>query len=283
MPAILDYCCVLALRQERNFARAAVALGISQPALTARIRRLEQDLDVKLFDRGRHGARVTAAGSAFAEAAERIVALAEEAATAAQGAEHGTGQSLRIGYTQISARVTLLPILKRFGETYPMMRVRLREATTVQLEALVAQDRLDAALLHPPIHSDGLSELHLHSCKILRIDHGSPSGVDRPPIEYPRGDAPVLLSEYHRRYPTAHLAPPAAEADTALGALLLSEAGYGPCVVAEDTWSVAEQRADSVATPLDMRLHTSLVWRSTDRRSTVRKLIETCRQQSAFS
>lgn len=280
MPAILDYRSVLAVRQERNFARAAVTLGISQPALTARLRRLEDDLDVKLFDRGRYGARITAAGSAFAETAERIVALAEEAALAAKGAQHGVGQSLRIGYTQISARVCVLPLLRSFRNAHPLMRVRLRETTTVQLEAFVAEDRLDLALLHPPVQTDGLSELHLHSCRIVRVDHDHHESADRPPIEYPRGDAPVLISEYNRRYPASHLVPPAAEADTALGALLLSEAGYGPCLVAEDSWQQATKAPNGTVSPLDMELHTSLVWRNIDRRSSVQSFVECCRQSS---
>ncbi|WP_413785318.1 LysR family transcriptional regulator [Cognatiyoonia sp. IB215446] len=278
MAAILDYQCVLAIRQEGNFARAAATIGISQPALTARIRRLEEELDVRLFERGRHGARLTAAGSAFSEAAERIVSIAEEAESAAKGAERGIGQSVRIGFTQISARTCLLPILHAFRDAHPLVRVQLRETTTVRLEALVAEDRLDVALLHPPVHRDGLAELHLRSCPILQVENDDASDEGRPLVEYPRSDAPVLISEYNRRYPGAQLAPPAAEADTAFGALLLSEAGYGPCVVAEDSWRQVESSNGRFARTLDMEIHTSLVWRNMDRREIVRNLIAVCKR-----
>ncbi|MEM0947968.1 MAG: LysR family transcriptional regulator [Pseudomonadota bacterium] len=278
MAAILDYQCVLAIRQEGNFARAASTLDISQPALTARIRRLEDELNVRLFERGRFGARLTAAGTAFAEASERIVSIAEEAESAAKGAERGIGQSVRIGFTQISARTCLLPVLKGFKDAHPLIRVQLRETTTVRLEALVAEDRLDVALLHPPVHRDGLAELYLRSCPILQIESDDASDQGRPLVEYPRSDAPVLISEFNRRYPGAQASPPAAEADTAFGALLLSEAGYGPCVVAEDSWNQVEMGNGRVARALDMEIHTSLVWRNMDRRQIVSNLIDVCKR-----
>ncbi|MEO1680739.1 MAG: LysR family transcriptional regulator [Pseudomonadota bacterium] len=280
MPAILDYQCVLALREERNFARAAVALGMSQPALTARLRRLEAELDVRLFDRGRHGAAITAAGSAFAETAERIVAMADEAALAARGAARGMGQSLRIGFTQIAARPTLLPLLAKLREAHPLTRIRLREATSVRLEALVSQDQLDAVLLHPPVHTDGLSELVVHESPLVRVDLGPDPEEGSPLIDYPRSEAPVLIAEYKRRYPDVDPGRPSAEADSAHGALLLSEAGYGPCVVAEDNLQTFGAARAATSSRLDMTLHTSLVWRSLDRRPALRSLIDLCRDMS---
>ncbi|WP_375594575.1 LysR family transcriptional regulator [Algihabitans albus] len=53
MLSLTDYRSVIALYEERHFARAAQVLGVTQPALTSRLRRVEEQLNVRLFDRGR--------------------------------------------------------------------------------------------------------------------------------------------------------------------------------------------------------------------------------------
>ncbi|HIC81626.1 MAG TPA: LysR family transcriptional regulator, partial [Kiloniellaceae bacterium] len=79
MAALQDYRCVIALLDARHFGRAAERLGVTQPALTARLRRLEAELQVRLFERGRSGVEPTAAGLVFAEGAQRVLDAAEEA------------------------------------------------------------------------------------------------------------------------------------------------------------------------------------------------------------
>ena len=279
MFSITDYRCVVALHEERNFARAAVTLGVSQPALTSRLRRVEEQLGVKLFERGRHGADPTPAGNSFTEAARRIIEIAEQAVGAARDADRGLGQHLRIGMTQIAAVQIVVPILQAFRRENPYARIRLSEGTSAMLETQVEQNLIDVAFLHPPVHQAGLSELHLMSQQLAKYDAKASSGNDMPTIRYTRKDAPVLVAEIDRKEPDGIDRHALAEVDTVLGAIILSHAGYGPLIAPRGFPSLFETAAECVnEKPLDIELGTSVVWRSLDRRPMVRALLEICRR-----
>ncbi len=279
MFSVLDYQCVVALHEERNFVRAADILGMSQPALTARLRRIEEQLDVRLFDRGRRGADPTPAGNAFTEAARRIIDMAERSVEVARDADRGLGQTLRIGMTQIAAVQVVVPIMKAFREENPFARVRLTEGITSGLEMQVEQNLIDVAFLHPPIHQTGLSEHLLMSQRMAKYDAVA-SPQERPPtIRYTRKDAPVMVAQIDRLEPGGVDTQALAEVDTALGGIVLSHAGYGPFVVPQGFPSPF-QRSEALIDehPLDMELGTSVIWRSLDRRSLVAALLKICRR-----
>jgi len=279
MLSVLDYQCVVALHEERSFVRAAEMLGVSQPALTARLRRIEEELDVKLFERGRRGADPTPAGNAFTEAARRIIEMAERSVEVARDADRGLGQHLRIGMTQIAAVQVVVPILKAFREENPFVRVRLTEGISAGLESQVEQNLVDMAFLHPPIHQSGLSEHHLMSQRLAKYN-ATASPRERPPtIRYTRKDAPVLVAEIDRHEPGGVETEALAEVDTALGAIVLSHAGYGPFVVPQGFPSpFVKSEACVDEHPLEMELGTSIVWRSLDRRPMVAAFLEICRR-----
>lgn len=278
MFSIADYRCVIALHEERNFARAASVLSISQPALTGRLRRIEEQLGVRLFDRGRHGARPTPAGQSFAESARQIVDASDRAVAAARDADRGLGQFLRVGTTQMAAVQIVVPILTAFRRANPFARLRLVEGNSAALEAQVEQSTIDLAFLHPPIHQAGLSELHLASQEAVKHDAETYDGPAPPAIRYVRKGAPVIVAEIDRKYPEADDRPSLVEADTVLGAAALSQAGYGPFFAPRD-WPnpFGANRTGTGENPADMELGTSVIWRSLDRRPMVRALLEVCR------
>ena len=279
MLSLTDYRSVIALYEERHFARAAQVLGVTQPALTSRLRRVEEQLNVRLFDRGRGGVRPTAAGASFTESARRILDLAEEAVDAARGAEKGLGQTLRLGMTQIAAVQVVVPLLEAFRREHPYARIRLTEGTSAELEAEIEQNLIDAAFLHPPVHQPSLSEQHLATQRLAKYDARPRPGKVPPIIRYARPEAPVLMAEIDRKDPDRGPFDSTVEVDTALGALVLSEAGYGPCIVPERFPNPFEKTNAEVADePIDIELGTSLVWRRLDRRPTVMTLVAIARR-----
>lgn len=279
MFSVLDYRCVVALHEERSFVRASELLGLSQPALTARLRRIEEQLDVKLFERGRRGADPTPAGNAFTEAARRIIEMAERSVEVARDADRGLGQHLRIGMTQIAAVQVVIPILNAFREENPFARVRLMEGISAGLETQVEQNLIDVAFLHPPIHQSGLSEHHLMSERLAKYD-ATASTSERPPtVRYTRRDAPVLVAEIDRQEPRGVEVDSLAEVDTVMGAMVMSHAGYGPSVVPQGfPLLFAKQEACIDAHRLEIELGTSIVWRNLDRRPLVTSFLDICRR-----
>ncbi len=279
MFAILDYQCVVALHEERSFIRAADIIGISQPALTARLRRIEETLGVKLFERGRRGAEPTPAGDAFTDAGRRIIEMAERSVENARDADRGLGQHLRIGMTQIAAVQVVVPILNTFRQENPFARIRLTEGISATLETQVERNLIDIAFLHPPVHQAGLSEHHLMSQPMVKYSARPPAQDTPPTIRYTRKDAPVMVAEIDRQEPGGVEADARAEVDTALGAIVLSHAGYGPSVVPQGFPSpFATPEALAEEHPLDMELGTSVVWRNLDRRPMTMAFLAICRR-----
>lgn len=257
--ALEDYRAALALGEERHFGRAARRLGVTQPALTARLRRIETTLGARLFDRGRSGAAPTEAGLVFLEGARRILDAAAETADAARGVAAGRGQLLRIGTTNFAAYQIVGRALRRFRAAHPTVRIKLIEGATARLEAALERREIDAAFAHPPLHGADLTETLLAETRFVRFE----PAPDAPLIPYPRAEAPVLMGALARAEAARAFA--LAEADTMLGAITLAEAGYGACAAPEDFphaalagWPQADGRAE--------RLQTSIAWRRLDRR-----------------
>ncbi len=276
MISLQDHEAVIALFEERHFGRAARRLRVTQPALTARLRRLEAEIEARLFERSRSGVEPTAAGIAFVEGARRVIDAASEAVDAARSARAGFGLILRLGTTQIAAYQVVTPCLAAFRRAHPMARLRLVEGTTAALERALEQNALDAAFLHPPLHAPGLSQRLLTAAPMERRD-GDAGGAHLPPIRYPRNEAPVMMGEIDRHGSGGSVSEPQVEADTIITALTLSMAGYGPAIVPADFPAFGSQLGNSGEPFGDLTLETSIAWRSLDRRPAIRALLDSAK------
>ncbi|MEO1226160.1 MAG: LysR family transcriptional regulator [Pseudomonadota bacterium] len=283
MLTLQDYLSVITLFEERNISRAADRLDVTQPAVTSRLRRIETAIGAKLFERGRNGAIPTAAGTAFVEVARRVMETAAEAAEAARGAARGVGEVLRVGVTQIAARDEAINCLRKLREVAPELRLRLSEAPTAILEQRLAERQIDAAFLHPPLYAGGLTTLPLGERPLERVTYCS-TGKDAGEIGYPRGDAPMFTSALERLDMIGGGSESVmAEADTVLGAALLSRAGFGSFIRPAGLETFADQVPESRQILADApMLETCLAWRTLNRKPGLRALI-TCATEVARS
>lgn len=273
--ALSDYESVIAISEEAHFGRAARRLNVTQPALSSRLRRIEEELSVRLFDRDRGGVSVTPAGEQFVEGAERVITAAEETAQSARNAQAGLGQTLRIGMTQVAAYQIVIPTLVNFRQHHPHARIKLYEGTTAGLEKRLEQGMIDVAFLHPPLHAPDLSETYLLSTPMALFD-GDPDPMSRKPmVAYPRAEAPVLMGALARQSNKGNGEFPAAEADTMLGAIILSRAGFGPFAATADYPTPFEKTEHCLSsTDTGLTLDTSIARRLLDRRPMVETLIK---------
>ncbi|WP_122049593.1 LysR family transcriptional regulator [Asaia bogorensis] len=134
-----------------TFTRASERLNIAQPPLSQQIRRLEEELGVRLFDRSRQGAVLTSAGSLLVDRARTILALSAEFKSFASGLADGFEGSLRIG---MAGGVTLLPLIpaaiQAFRQARPDIMVTLEESNTPALCAALRSGQVDVAIVRPP-------------------------------------------------------------------------------------------------------------------------------------
>jgi LysR family transcriptional activator of glutamate synthase operon len=136
----------VAVADHLHFRRAAEAANTAQPAISQQVRKLEQELGIDLFDRGRAGVRVTHAGALILARARRILseveALREEAA-AARGLEFGR---IELGAVQNIGPLDLPALIADFHRQHTGVDVSLREVSTQAMYSMVANDQLDLAI-----------------------------------------------------------------------------------------------------------------------------------------
>jgi DNA-binding transcriptional LysR family regulator len=160
---IRSLACFVAVAEDLHFRRAAERLNITQPALSQRIRTLENEVGAALLERDRRHVQLTAAGTAFLEPARAAVASASQAKAQALRAVRGEVGRLRLGFTVIAFYSALPEAVRRYRDQFPDVVVELAEMNSPTLERSLAAGEIDLGILHPPIANSGLSVRALRS------------------------------------------------------------------------------------------------------------------------
>ena len=170
---IADVQVFLAVVREKSFSRAAWRLHRSQPVVSQTIRRLEAELSEPLFDRSSKGGKLTEAGKAFREYAERLVSLSDKAVAVV-----GELRDLRRGRVLIGANEgavpTLLPYVSRFASAHPQILVDVRRVRARDVAGELAQGNIDFGVTTFKPAEKGLKAITLaydEMVALLRPDH----------------------------------------------------------------------------------------------------------------
>lgn len=157
----LDY--VLAVAESGHFGRAAKACNVSQPTLSGQIKKLEDELGVQLFERGRGGAKPTDAGRAVAEQARIALRAATEIRQIAQAAQDPFAGEFRLGLIPTVAPYLIPRFVARMRNALPDLSVIYREDITERLIRDLEAGTIDAAILATPPDSDALQAIPLYT------------------------------------------------------------------------------------------------------------------------
>jgi DNA-binding transcriptional LysR family regulator len=149
------------LAETLNFRRAAECLHMAQPPLSVSIRKLEDELGARLFDRTRAGVRLTPVGRSVLEHARRTLFHADQFRQAASLAAGGQVGTLRIEYVA-SSTIHLLPrAIAHFRQSFPRVDLHLSEANTDAIMLSLQQGRTDVGIVRYPTphHTTLVAEL----------------------------------------------------------------------------------------------------------------------------
>lgn len=155
------------LAQTKHFAKAAKACHVTQPTLSASIANLEKAMGIELVVRGSQFVALTQAGQIVLAYAEKILqeqAALKQALTAFNGTLSG---QLRIGIVPQS-NVDIMPIIQRFNQHYPQMKIKLNVTTNNELITQLEQHQIDIGLGF----NDGLTQAHYRHFNVY--PQGSP-------------------------------------------------------------------------------------------------------------
>ena len=134
---------VEAVYRHRSFTKAAAELYISQPSLSAAVRKVEQRLGFPIFDRSTTPIRLTELGRAYLSGAEQIRTVEKELDQFVSDRLSGQAGRIAVGGTALFISYFLPPILSSFYAAFPGITVELEETDTAQLQRRLLAGRLD--------------------------------------------------------------------------------------------------------------------------------------------
>jgi DNA-binding transcriptional LysR family regulator len=151
-----DLQAVVVLAETLHFGRAADRLNISQPALSKRIRRLEERIGGALLVRRYRDVRLTEAGRVLADRGRHLLHESATTLELSQRAARGEAGVLRIGFG-IASILGLLPdVLMRFRRAHPGVHLQLRDMSTPDQVAALAAGEIDIGFVRRPVSDDRL-------------------------------------------------------------------------------------------------------------------------------
>lgn len=154
--------------KHHSFSRAAEALQLTQPSITARIQALERELGEELFERSGRGVKLTDGGHVFLPYSDKILQTLQEARDAVEDVRHVQLGSLRLGSALTISTYVLPKILHEFCQRYPGVDVVVRTGRSEQVINMLLADEVQVALVRALNHPE-LDGIHLYDDEIVLV------------------------------------------------------------------------------------------------------------------
>lgn len=189
---------VLAVAQHQNFTKAAEKVFVTQPTLSMQIQKLEDELDVQIFDRTKKPIELTETGKKIVQQAHNIVNESDRIQDIVDQEKGFIGGDFKIGVIP-TVMPTLLPMfLMNFVNRYPKVKLRIEEMTTENIVDSLMEGSIDAAIAATPLENEMIKERVLYYEPFVCYDpkNASKSNV-KMKVEEIDTDELLLLEDGH--------------------------------------------------------------------------------------
>jgi LysR family hydrogen peroxide-inducible transcriptional activator len=148
---------IVAVAREKHFGRAAEACFVSQPTLSVAIKKLEEELDVKLFERGASEVSTTPLGDEIIHLAQAVLEQAASIKEIAKRGKDPLNGALKLGIIYTIGPYLLPDLVRQTIERMPQMPLMLQENFTAKLLEMLRTGELDCAILAEPFPDTALA------------------------------------------------------------------------------------------------------------------------------
>lgn len=153
---------VLAIAEQKNFTKAAEKCFVTQPTLSTQIQKLEEELDVLIFDRSKKPIELTEVGRKIVHQARNIVNESDRIKDIVDQQKGFIGGEFKLGIIP-TVMPTLLPMfLKTFIKKYPKVKLKIEELTTEEIMQRIREGHLDAGIAATPLENENIKERPLY-------------------------------------------------------------------------------------------------------------------------
>lgn len=193
----LEY--IVAVDNLKHFARAAEKCFVTQPTLSMQIKKLEDDLGVKIFDRNRQPVITTDIGCLVVDQARKILGESKKIVDIVKHYKLDISGELNIGIIPTLAPYLLPLFAGRFKKKYPSVILNVEELITEQLVDKLKSDQLDAAIFVTPYNDDSIKEQPLFYEEMLVYAHAEHPLLKKSRVQFDDIAIPEiwLLSDGH--------------------------------------------------------------------------------------
>ena len=161
----LEY--IIAVEQYGYFVNAADACGVTQSTLSLMIKKLEEELDVKIFNRDTHPVSVTEIGGKVIDEAKLLVFHAKQLTELTRSEKELSSGDLSIAITTTVAPILMPGMFKYFNLRYPKIRLRMEEMISTTIISKLKKAEIDMGILSSPVGDPDLLEVPLYHERFL--------------------------------------------------------------------------------------------------------------------
>lgn len=173
----LEY--IIAVDKTRNFVKASESCFVTQATLSMMIKKLEEELDVKIFDRSKQPVKTTQIGEKLISQARKILLESKKLNEIILEEKGLVSGELKIGIIPTLAPYLLPLFLKQFMQSYPLVKLLINEFTTEVLIQKLKNGDLDTAILATPLHDASITEQVLFYEKYYLYVNQKEKGFDK--------------------------------------------------------------------------------------------------------